>query len=147
MATIDGKAYDGVTTQMSTELNSLAAAATAVQTTAFDNTTGQAIWGDLELSVTFAVAPVVSTTVDLYYIPSIDGGTTYADGSASVAIAKANYQGGFELRAVATLQVLVLRNIQLLPGKGKFALINTTAQAFTASGQTLRLNTHSMTVA
>lgn len=147
MSFIQLSPYQGLTTVMSTELNSLVSSSGKAISSAIDNSDVQAqptldLFADLELKVTFAAAPTAGTVVEVYLLPSIDGGTTYPDGSASVLPQSSLYVGGFAVRAVTTAQVMVLRGIALPPGVYKYLVQNTTNQAFPASGSTLRQNSY-----
>jgi hypothetical protein len=140
------KPYTGVQTVMTTELNSLAATTGKAISAALDNGSYLDIWADFELAVTFGTAPVLNTIVELYALRSLDGGTTYPDGSSSILPAPTAYVGGFPVRAVTTAQVIPLYGVPLGPGLYKLLVQNTTAQVFPASGSTLRMNSYSMQV-
>lgn len=149
MSFIQLSPYQGVATVLSTELNALALTSGKAISSALDNSDTVAqptldLFADLELKVTFASAPTAGTVVELYVLPSIDGGTTYPDGSTSVLPQSSLYVGGFAVRAVTTAQVMVLRGIALPPGSYKYLVQNTTNQAFPATGSTLRHNTYQL---
>lgn len=141
--------YKGVTSVMTTELNALALtsgkAISAAQSNAgdgLDASTGGDLFADLELKVTFASAPTAGTVVELYLLASIDGGTTYPDGSTTVLPQSSSYVGGFAVRAVNTAQIMVVRGIALPPDYYKYLVQNTTNVAFPATGSTLRENAY-----
>lgn len=144
MSTIQLGAYRGVTSALSTELNSLAATSGKAISAALDNSGDLDLFADLELAVTFGTAPTVGTVVEVYLLPSIDGGTVYPDGSTSVLPQSSLYVGGFAVRAVTTAQKMVLRGVALPPGFYKWLVQNTTNIAFPASGSTLRQNTYQL---
>lgn len=146
MATIQLNAYRGVTTAMSTELNSLGATSGKAISSAIDNTTNQDLFDDLELAVTFATGPTAGTVVEVYLLPSIDDGTVYPDGSSSILPQSYLFIGGFAVRSVNTAQKMVLRGVALPPGLFKYLIQNTTNQAFPASGSTLRRNSYQLQV-
>lgn len=139
MATIQLGNYAGTSNAMTTELNSLGSLTGKAISSALDNTAMLALFDDLELNVTFASAPTAGTVVELYVVPSIDG-TNYADGSTSVLPQSSLYVGGFAVRAVTTAQRMHIRGVTLPPGLFKYAVQNTTNQAFPASGSTLVRN-------
>jgi hypothetical protein len=89
-------------------------------------------------------APTVGTVIELYLLPSVDGGTTYPDGSSSILPQTSLYVGGFIVRAVTTAQIMSLRGVALPPGFFKYLVQNTTNQAFPASGSTLRRNPYQL---
>lgn len=141
--------YRGLATVMSTELNALALTSgktiSSAQTNASDGvdaSTGGELFADLELKVTFASAPTAGTIVELYLLPSLDGGTTYPDGSTTILPQSSLYVGGFAVRAVTTAQVMVIRGVALPPDSYKYLVQNTTNVAFPATGSTLRENTY-----
>lgn len=143
-ATIQLAPYRGIVTVMSTELNAIAASTGKAISSAFDNTTDLDLFADLELSVDYVSAPTAGTVVELYLLPSIDGGTTYPDGSATVLPQSSLFVGGFAVRAVTTLQLMVMRGVALPPGFYKYVVQNTTSQAFPATGSTLRHNAYQL---
>lgn len=144
MATIGLKQYRGVVTVLDTGLNSLGSSSGKVVSAELDNDTDLDVFADLFLAVTFASAPTADSMVELFVLPSIDGGTTYPDGSASIEPQTYLYVGGFTVRAVTTAQVRMLRGIALPPGKYKYLVRNNTNQAFPASGSTLRHNLYQL---
>lgn len=146
MATIQLATYKGLATVMSTELNALASASGKAISPAIDNSPLEAgdLFDDLELTVTFASAPTAGTVVELYLVTSIDGGTTYADGSTTVLPQASLFVGGFAVRAVTTLQRMHLRGVALPPGLFKYLVQNTTNQAFPATGSTLERNPYQL---
>ena len=134
-----------LTTLASTELNSLANAAGALGV-AYDNTTNLLPFGMFELTVTFGSAPTAGKTVDLYIVPTING-TNYSTNvtGASGYAQSTSYVGSFPLQAVTTLQRLNVGGIGfrgtlfLPPTKFKAFILNSSGQAFPASGSTLKL--------
>ena len=151
MASIVLSDYLSLVTVMSTELNTLAitngkAISSAQSNSADVNGPNGELFADLELKVTFATAPTAGTVVELYLLPSIDGGTTYPDGSTSILPQSSLYVGGFAVRAVTTAQTMVIRGVALPPGSYKYLVQNTTDKAFPASGSTLRQNTYQIQV-
>lgn len=134
---------------MSTELNALASLSGKAISAAIDNSDAVTqptldLFADLELAVDFVTAPTAGTVVELYLLPSIDGGTTYPDGSASILPQTSLYVGGFAVRNTAAAQVMVMRGIALPPGSYKYLVQNTTNQPFPATGSTLRQNTYQL---
>lgn len=143
MADAKWTAPASIETWISTDLNSLAnnagevpggASATYIDADAY----GQ-LYADLELVVTFGVAPTASTLVELYFIRRIDGTNPedYTRG-ASAAGPPNGFEGGFPVRAVTSAQRIILPKVQLPPLDFIPILINKTGQAFAASGNTLK---------
>ena len=143
MATIQLATYRGVSTVLSTELNSLAATTGKAISSALDNGTNLDLFDDLELAVDFVTAPTAGTVIELYLLPSVDG-TSYPDGDASIVPQASLYVGGFVVRSTTAAQRMVLRGIALPPGLFKYLLQNTTNQAFPASGSTLKRNSYQL---
>jgi hypothetical protein len=127
---------DAITTLLSTELNSLAAAAGSALGTAYANNTSLNLWGDFWLQVTFGVAPAADTTCDLYLVPATDG-STYNDGGTSTQPVNF-YRGSWSMRAV-TAHSLTIHGVMLPPVPFKIMLVNNTAQGFPASGSTVQM--------
>lgn len=144
MSTIQLAAYRGLTTVMTTELNSLGASTGKAIGPAVDNSVNLDLFDDLELTVTFASAPTAGTVVEVYLLPSLDGGSTYPDGSTSVLPQASLFVGGFAVRAVTTAQRMMVRGVALPPGVFKYLVQNTTNQAFPASGSTLERNPYQL---
>jgi len=134
--TISWKA-NPITTLLSTELNSLGAAAGSNLGTEFDNSTGLWFFGLFQLDVTFAVAPALDSTIDLYLVPCPDG-TNYNNGG-SASQPTCFLEGSWPMRAITTQQLLTIRDIVLPPTKFKLMAFNNTAQAFPASGSTVKM--------
>lgn len=147
MSFIQLSPYLGVTTAMSTELNALAATTGKAISSALVNDDSQPqptlnLFADLELAVDFVSAPTAGTVIELYLLPSIDGGTVYPDGSTSILPQSSLYVGGFAVRNTTSAQVMVIRGVALPPGYYKYLVQNTTNQAFPATGSTLRQNAY-----
>jgi len=143
-STIQLAAYRGVTTVMTTELDALGSGTGKAISAAVDNSVNLDLFADLELAVDFVSAPTVGGLIEVYLLPSIDGGTTYPDGSGSILPQSALFVGGFAVRAVTSAQVMLLRGVPLPPGFYKYEVQNTTNQPFPASGSTLRQNTYQL---
>lgn len=131
-----------------TELNSLLTAYGSLQSTgtnaAYDNTNASNLFqtADIELSVTYGVAPTANTTVDLYILPLASaGGTTYVDGAggATPVTNSSSYACSFPLRAVTTTQIITMTDIPI-PGEQFITLlINNAGQTTAASANTLKM--------
>lgn len=76
---------------LTTELNSLASSTGNTLSTlggAFDNSTNLYIYGDVEFLAGGTLSPAAGAFVELWLLRSIDGGSAYEDGSATVAPAR-----------------------------------------------------------
>jgi hypothetical protein len=145
MSIIKQLKYETIHNLATTELNALAAAARAIGPAQGADATDANLLGDAILSVTFAVAPVVDTLVDLYLVRAADG-TNYEDGSATVVPTPDSFVGSWPMRAVTTAQIRVIRDIPIPAGLYKAIVQNNTAQAFPATGTTVTLREHNRQV-
>jgi hypothetical protein len=146
-ATIQLGPYRTVTTVLDTGLNALAASTGKAISAAIDNSDsllGADLFDDLELKVDFVTGPTAGTVIEVYLLPSIDGGTTYPDGDSSILPQSSLFVGGFAVRNTTAAQCMVLRGIPLSPGFFKYLVCNTTNQAFPATGSTLRRNSYQL---
>lgn len=121
---------------ITTGLNSLANNAN-VAGSALTLTSAGYLVGEVELVVTFGVAPTASTGASVWFLREVDG-TNYEDGSSSVTPARAP-DVVLPVRAVTTAQRIVVPCL-LPPGTFTPLLRNDgTGQAFAASGNTLKV--------
>lgn len=124
------------TNVLTTELNSLANNSNALGSTITLSNTGFR-FGELELLVTFGVAPTANTAITVWLLREVDG-TNFEDGGASVTPTRLP-DAVFPLRAVTTAQRIIVP-VDLPPGNFKALLRNDgTGQAMAASGNTLRV--------
>lgn len=145
MAVIKQLKYETIHNLATTELNALASLARAVGPVKGSDSTDANLLGDATINVTFAVAPVVDTLIDLYLVRATDG-TNYEDGSSTVIPGVDSYVGSFQVRAVTTAQIIVIRDILIPPGLYKAIIWNNTAQAFPATGTTVTMREHNRQV-
>jgi hypothetical protein len=119
---------------LSTELNSLAANTNSAMGTEVANQTNLDMTGQIEVTVTFAVAPAAGGSIHLYMLTAADG-TNYEDvGLARIVTI---------VPVASTISPQRLRSPVFLlePAKTKFILGNATSQAFPASGSMVKLFT------
>jgi hypothetical protein len=140
MSTTEKYLLGSLASLITTGLNSLANNS-LVAGAAFDNTAGAAGDGyllcDLELVVTYGVAPAANTGCSVWFLGSADG-TNYEDGDASTTPARLP-DAVFPLRAVTTAQ-RINRRVLLPAGKLTPLLKNDgTGQAMAASANTLKV--------
>ena len=128
---------------MSTELNSLAAAAAAIQNTGtnaeYDNSAGGNLYfaADFELDVTFATGPTDQSVVACYILYKMDG-TNYQDGGTAYQPVY-SFVGNFVCHNVTTAQRIPLKDIPIDPYPFKLLVVNSTNQPFPASGSTIKM--------
>ncbi len=133
-------AVSASSTLLTTEMNSLATGNRTNASAAVDNdgSSNRYLFGTFELVCTFGSAPTAGRTVDLYFLPTLDG-TNYADGSSSVVPSDSGYVGSFAVRAVNTAQRLLLTGVPLPPTDFKVIVANNSGQTMAASGNTLKI--------
>lgn len=138
-----------VTTLLSTELNSIANAATVISSVGgtsglFNNTyagggLGGYTLGRFELYIAGSgTALTANTGVSIWLLTSVDG-TNYEDGSASVVPGRSNNLQIGSVRNVTTAQRIIQDQIILTAGNWYVLLQNNTGQTWNSSGNTLKL--------
>jgi hypothetical protein len=127
-------------TQLSTELNSLADLGQKIATSAYDNTSGLYLFADVEWhNASLGYTPSAGAVIELYLIRQLlDGTANYEDGDDSVAPPAANLVGVFNIRASTSAQTHILRQIPIPPDKFKWLVINRTGGTLPSSGNTVR---------
>lgn len=129
------------TTVLTTELNSLGAAAACALSSAVANGTNLDLIGRCELNVTFGSSPTANSMVDIYLVPAIDG-TNYADYSTTGPVVDPNtYVGSFVVRATTSAQRRMSPWFPLPACDFKIGVVNSTNQSFPASGSSVKLLT------
>lgn len=136
--------HDGYTaaasTVHSTSLNSLANNADSAASSAIDNTTNLDLFVDLELVLaTQGSTRGAGATVAVYAVYALDG-TNYGDLNPTTAVLLAV----FALDAATTARRAVWLDCPVSPGLMELFVHNSTAQAFAASGNTLKARFHSV---
>lgn len=92
-----------------------------------DATANRDQYVDIQLKVTFAVAPTAGDVVSLYLLPIVDG-TNYEDGSDTVTPQRTPDRV-FSVRAVTTVQYLIQKHILFPASDVKPLIINDTGEA------------------
>lgn len=123
---------------LSTELNSLAAAARTNAGTEVANQTNLDTYGKVEINVTFGSSPTAGGYLNLYMLTAPDG-TNYDSGSSSVDPGGHTLIASLVVQASTSAQRLMSPVFALQPSPTKFILENKTSQAFPASGSTVEL--------
>lgn len=129
---------------LTTELNSLADAATSALGTEIDNTTNLNMMIDFELALASVTISSTTAYVVVYIVPTVDG-TNYPDWGSSTY---ANYDAQYAVGTIAVKNVssaaatAMLTGIPIGPGKFKVAARNMCGAAFASSGNTLKYRTY-----
>lgn len=132
-----------IASALTTELNSLANAATTAASAAIDNTTNLDLYHDLTLTIaTMGVARSTGATVSVYLVMALDG-TNYDDTNATTA----ELVAVFPLDAATTARQSTRRDVPVPPGLFKYFAVNNTGQAFAASGNLVEYRAHSIETA
>jgi hypothetical protein len=132
------KTPEAIATALGTELNSLGNATLSGLSGAIDNLTDLYRFVELQLDVTFGVAPSAGGYVHVLLFSSLDDtnyGTGHQDYTPAMLFA-------FPVRAVTTQQVIVSPPLIVPPLKFKLAAYNAAGQAFPASGSTIKYRRH-----
>lgn len=139
-----------LTSIMTTGLNSLANDAIELETTVINNETNLVQFMDVSLDLASVdLSAQTNPAAHLYLIPSIDGGTTFADGSDAVT-ADASMPAVKHIRAILAFRVHtgaetkydVSYMIPIPPGQWNFGLRNKLGVAFPATGNILKYRTY-----
>lgn len=143
MATTSHKAYRGVTSALTTELNSLGNGSNTAASSAIDNTSNLDLFMDLELNLGAAgSARSAGAIVSVYMVTAVDG-SNYPDVNETTA----ELVAVFPLDAATTARRCAVRDVPMPPALFKLFVRNSTGQALNASGNTLKYNAHSITTA
>lgn len=139
--TTTSSAFAAIATVLSTEYNSLLNNTNTVASSAVDNSTVKDLYVDLELSVgTFSSARSAGGVIVVFLVTSLDG-TNYGDINELTADTIAL----FPLDASVTARRITRRDIPIPPGLFKlFSRNAATGQTMPASGNTLKMRTHSL---
>lgn len=146
MAITRWSAIETVETILSTELNGLTNGSRKLSSAIENDTASTERWlyGDFELDLDTQTARTGSPAVQMYILPTVDGGTTYPTGSDSITPSSELLAGVFTFPADATAHISVLRGVLLPPSDFKVLLVNNTSQTFNATGNTLRMSKYSL---
>jgi hypothetical protein len=131
--------YKELTTALSTDLNTLANGAASAVSSTIDNRTTLEVYADFELVLGTQSSRTAGAVVSLYITPSLDD-TNFADVSSS----SAESIGSFTLATGTAAQRVIIRNCDIPPGLFKVFVVNSSTQAFNASGNTVKYRMHSV---
>lgn len=84
--------FSAVTTLMSSELVTLGTSLTAVSASTFTSSgsIGQAIWGEVAITLTASITPAAGSFISGWFMRSLDGGTTFesTNGSSGIGLGR-----------------------------------------------------------
>jgi hypothetical protein len=102
----------------------------SVKPTSIDNSSYLAFFLDLQVKLSFAVAPTAGKTVDLYLLYAIDG-STYGGGTSGASPTTVNnhYIGSVTLVNATTQPVTDITGIPIKPYKFQIQIVNSADQA------------------
>jgi hypothetical protein len=133
--TNSGRSQSSGVSLLTTELNSLGNGSLSAAGSAVDNDADHDQLCDLELAVTFGSAATANAVVSVWFLGTVDG-TNFEDGSSSVQPNRPP-DAVFVCRAVTAHRVMFY-GARVPPRDFKPLLLNSSGQAFPASGSTLK---------
>ena len=143
VAAINWESSPSLTSYLTTELNSLADAGNKLGAE-IDNSTGLDTHMDVEVNLAAqASARDSGANVEVYLVPALDG-TNYSYGSDSVDPPPQFKVAAVGFDAATTARRSGAQLILVPPGKFKLLFINSTGQAFAASGNTAGYRLYSL---
>lgn len=143
MATLKKTAYNTITVIVSSGASIANNARSVVSAAQGGDAVAADLYGDWELVCTFATAPTLDTTLDLYVVRSVDG-TNYEDGSDTVRPAAGSFIGAFQVRNVTTSQRMVIRDTPMPPGLYRCIIHNNNTGQTVSAGWTLKVRTYNI---
>lgn len=128
---------------LTTELNSLANNTASSASSAYDNQTNLDLLCDLILELA-SFSPSTGGRIDIYILPSYDGGTNYLNPSAAdVRVQAHQLWVSIPLSATAaTAQKHYVRGVALPPQRFKVVIDNQSGAALASSGNTLKISSY-----
>jgi hypothetical protein len=129
----------GLTTVLSTGLNSLGNATMSAASSTYDNSANLDLYADIEV-VLAALTPGAGAYVAMYIYESVDGTNFPAQSAADLRLTGSQALCTIPIgTTAATAQRVVARNILLPPAKIQFLLDNQTGVALASSGNTVKV--------
>jgi hypothetical protein len=129
----------GLTTVLSTGLNSLGNATMSAASSTYDNGTNLDLYVDIEVLLA-SLSPTAGAYVAIYVWEAIDGTNFPAQSDADLRLTTTQLLCAIPIgTTAATAQRVAARNILLPPGKIQFKLDNQTGVSLNASGNTVKI--------
>jgi len=137
-------AQRGVTTVMSTELNSVTSGSMTQASSVYDNTSNLDIYTDIEVNLA-ALSPSSGAYVALWIEEEIDGTNYPAQSAADLRLTTTQLLCTIPIGTTATTaQRVVVRQVVIPPSKFYINLDNQTGVALAASGNTVKFNPYNV---
>jgi len=129
----------GLTTVLSTGLNSLANNTMSAASSTYDNSANLDLYVDIEV-VLASLSPAAGAFVAIYVWEAVDGSNFPAQSDADLRLTSSQLLVAIPIgTTAATAQRVVARNILLPPAKIQFKLDNQAGVALGASGNTVKV--------
>src|SRR5215472_2592898 len=131
----------GLTTVLSTGLNSLTSGSMSAASSTYANQTNLDIYVDLEVNLaSFSPATSPAPYVSIYILESVDGSNFPAQSAADLRLTTTQLFCSVPIGSTATTaQRVAVRNLIIPPGAVQFLLDNQTGAALAASGSTVKI--------
>jgi len=129
----------GLTTVLSTGLNSLTNATMSAASSTYDNSANLDLYVDIEV-VLASLSPAAGAYVSIYVWESVDGTNFPAQSDADLRLTTTQLLVSIPVgTTTTTAQRVAARNILLPPAKLQFKLDNQTGVSLNASGNTVKI--------
>lgn len=135
-------APSGVTSVLTTELNSLATNTMTAASSAIANQTNLDMYVDVEINLA-SLSPTAGSYVALYIQEAVDGTNYPAQSDADTRLTPSHLLCTVPTGvAASTAQRIAVRNVVIPPGTFKIKLDNQTGATLNASGSTVKFNAY-----
>jgi|SRR5215475_330274 len=129
----------GLTTVLSTGLNSLGNATMSAASATYSNDTNLDLYCDVEVLLA-SLSPTAGAFVAVYVLEAVDGTNFPGQSDADLRLTTSQLLVSMPVGTTATTaQRVVARNVLLPPAKIQFKLDNQTGVALNASGNTVKI--------
>ena len=133
---------------LTTELNTLTNNSWSALSSGIDNESGKYLSADIEVDLASITPTGTDAAIEIYLVPSIDGGTSYPNytetGSSDEQENQIYFVGSVPMSLDAEVQNPILRNVDLPPGFFKIGIRNRANVSLAASGNVVRYRPHNL---